>query len=305
MLSYKFTYKWLVINDFEEIKKFLKWERKRVLSIEEIDWIHTAEVRHSETPLMWRHWIYDSYSFLWKRVITLAWTLVGKTEKDVLEAIKYVKTVFSLPAVYTQDEDWYDWLYIDNDELDFHYKIKVKVYKLPDFQKTFKVKNKRKFIIQVKAADPRFYSQKEYIKYVKRTWYQPGVRLSNKLPIVLTTVSTRRVNCFNWWTVAVPPYIELYWPLINPVMYNIDYWVKMKLNTIINEWEKVIIDVKNHRIVKDDWTNLINTLSVDSWWLRLYPGDNRIDLLDDGANPLEIGVVPTWYWIFKYNYAVV
>ncbi len=305
MLSYNLEYNGQRINYLEDVNEFKAWNLDSVATIENIEGLHTPEVRNSESPLMGRHWIRDYYSFVWKRWITITWRIVWKNEVELEKAIRDFKIAFSLPAVYTKQTDGYHWLNIDNEELDYHYKIRAKISVFPNFIKTFQVRNYRKFQLTLKAADPRLYSQTVELWVTKRTWYQAGVRLPAKLPIRLETTSVRTITLENTWTIGTAPIIKIYWPTVNPRILSKTHWFEMWLNYTVAEDEIVTIDVINHTIVSSLWTNLINNLTAVSQWFWLYPWDNLIEFTDTLEDPFATGIVPDLQKIsIEFNSAI-
>lgn len=303
MISHKFTYNGLTINDMTDIIKFKNGVNDWAITLSQVTGFSSPEIRDADRPFSGNHGIVDYQTFIGKRSITFQGYIVAKSEAKLREAVQALQVAFSLPAFYSGVDTGYHELFFETQDGDDKFKCNAKIATLPRIDKTFKAKNYRQFFIALKCADPRLYSQDIIEVPIKRTWFQSGILLPTYLPTTLGSQSVYRKNLINLGNFATAPLIKIEGYTKNPILINQTHNIKMQFNCELQEGEYLIVDVFNHTIYDQDGVNRINYLSEDSQWLWLLPLDNYIDYFDDQDSPIDSGIIPTDKVTITYSYA--
>jgi len=291
MLSYKFTYNGVTINDSSQ------FPNRRGVSLSDVTGLSSPEVKHREDDLLGQHGIVDFFSFVGKRLITMQGLIVGTDENDMFTLMEEFTEAFRLPAIPDSTDDGYHTLSWTKSG-ESTKQIQAKVHRLPRFMKTRGVHRMRRFLVELRCGNPRIVSSDIDTEDIYKSSRLGSLPMALPAAIGADLGWTNEETLVNDGNFGAQPTITIHGPCENPKIINLnkpDWYQLFELTLVAGE--SIVIDVLNGTATKDDGSNMLIYESDDSRWIELLPGNNliRYETADNSPTSyIEIVWRDTW-----------
>ena len=257
-------------------------------------------IRSNNTEKQGQHGMSDYLSYYNGRNITLTGKIVAQTiaGRKVLE--DNIRRIFSLPGIQSASNSGYYTLYIDESgEIDTPAvgeglkQIDVKVSVGVEFSKISGEGNMRDFIVTLFAKDPTYKSQTLNVENIIEAYEGTSFQLETLLPVTISAQTYNIGTITNSGNFAVPALYNIQGEAVNPKLENTTTGRFMQINETVTAGDELIIDVELGTIELNG-TDVSASMTNDSQWIFLEPGNNSFELTDDTPVSLEATCDVTW-----------
>ena len=255
-------------------------------------WTMDVDLRSEDRERPLEHGLYPSYTYYGRRIFHGEGALLDDTPTGYMTRRLQLQSALILPPRSGFREPF---------QLDMRYAGIVPTLRsyctldaYPELPMATPNWSLTEFFISLKSFDPVMYDATTYSTTAPTPAIVPGVSFPLTFPILFFGTTAATVLSHNSGNILTYPTVTIYGPVTNPRIYNIAKDEIVRLDgLILNNGDAVTVDFKDRTAISSAGGNTYATITNDSTFWTLDPGDNQWTFTADAAASPSRAVM-TW-----------
>ncbi len=245
-------------------------------------WTMDVDLRSDDRERPLEHGLYPSYTYYGRRVFHGEGQLLDDTPTGYMQRRLALQSALMLPPRAGIREPF---------QLDMRYagiqpslRSMCTLDSYPELPMAVPNWSLTDFLISLKSFDPIIYSAQTLLTTAQTPAIIPGVAFPLTFPIAFFGTTGSTVLSTNSGNITTYPTATIYGPVTNPRLYNVTKDQILRFDgLILNTGDSVTIDFKNRVAISSSGGNLYGSITNDSVFWTLDPGDTQWTFTADAA----------------------